>query len=78
MAFEGEDGVRVRLRTPDLTEELVRFLRRLGWPAREVDYGLVEVDADGGLDEEQLAGYLRIWRRVHPRAAVELETASAL
>ena len=68
----------VRLRTPDLTEELVRFLRRMGWRAAEIDYGLVLVDPDGDVDESQLDGYLRIWRRVHPRAAVELEVASGL
>jgi hypothetical protein len=70
--------VRIRLRTPDLTEELVRFLRRMGWPAAEVDYGLVEVQPHGGGDESQLDAYLRIWRRVHPRATVELEVASGL
>jgi hypothetical protein len=61
-----------------LTEELVRFLRRMGWPAQEVDYGLVEVDPREDVDRSQLDAYLRIWRRVHPRAAVELEIASGL
>lgn len=71
--------MRIRLRTPDLTEDLVRFLRRMGWPAREVDYGVVAVEPHGEADEpEQLDAHLRIWRRVHPRATVELDAAAQL
>jgi hypothetical protein len=65
---------RVRLRTPALTEELVRFLRRLGYGAREVDYGLVEV-ASGGLGRARLREHLEIWQRVHGLAALDLEAA---
>ena len=68
----------VRLRTPDLTEELVRFLRRMGLRAREVGYGLVEVESPAGVDQSHLEGYLRIWQRVHARATVELELAPGL
>ena len=46
----------IRLRTPDLTEELVRFLSRMGYRAREVDYGVVAVDGDADRDGEQLLG----------------------
>ena len=67
----------IRLKTPDLTEELVRFLGRLGMPAREVDYGLVEVDSTVGVDEVHHAGCLRIWERVNARATVVLELAPA-
>jgi ribosomal protein S16 len=63
----------VRLRTPDLTEELVRFLSRMGYRAREVDYGVVAVDADADRDGEHLLGYLRVWQRVNARAAFEVE-----
>ena len=68
----------VRLRTPDLTEELVRFLSRMGYRAHEVDYGVVAVDAAEGHDEEHLLGYLRIWQRVHARAAFEVEGEPAV
>lgn len=64
----------VRLRTPDLTEELVRFLRRMGYMAHEVDYGVVAVGGDD-VDRAQLRDYLRIWQRVNARAAVELDAA---
>jgi hypothetical protein len=74
MAFLADTSLRVRLRTPDLTEELVRFLRRMGYTAREVDYGVVSVEGDA-LDRSHLSDYLRIWQRVHVRAAVELEAA---
>ena len=74
MALLAETSVRVRLRTPDLTEELVRFLRRMGYTAREVDYGVVAVESDA-LDRAHLRDYLRIWQRVHVRAAVELDAA---
>ena len=67
----------IRLRTPDLTEELVRFLSRMGYRAREVDYGVVAVDGDADRDGEQLLGYLRVWQRVHARAAFELEGETA-
>jgi hypothetical protein len=70
--------VLITLRTPDLTEELVRFLRGMGYRALEVDYGVVEVEADadrGG--PSQLDAYLRIWQQVHSRAAFELAPARA-
>jgi hypothetical protein len=70
--------VRIRLRTPDLTEELVRFLRRMGFDAGEVDYGVVAVEplGEAALDEASVDAYIRIWQRVHARAAVELEPAA--
>ena len=74
MAFLADNPVRVRLRTPDLTEELVRFLRRMGYSAREVDYGVVDVESEA-LDRAHLRDYLQIWQRVHVRAAVELDAA---
>jgi hypothetical protein len=74
MTSIAERFVHVRLHTPDLTEELVRFLRHMGLAAREVDYGVVEVVIDG-LDADQLRDYLRIWQGVHVRAAVELDAA---
>lgn len=64
----------VRLHTPDLTEELVRFLRRMGYTAREVDYGVVAVGGDDA-DHAHLRDYLRIWQGVNVRAAVELDAA---
>ena len=76
MSSIAEHFVLVRLRTPDLTEELVRFLRRMSFPAREVDYGVVEVEADVA-DQGQLRDYLRIWQGVNARAAVELELDAA-
>ena len=63
----------VRLRTPDLTEELVRFLSRMGYRALEVDYGVVAVETNADRDGEHLLGYLRVWQRVNARAAFELE-----
>ena len=74
MAPLAQSTARVRLRTPDLTEELVRFLRRMGYAAHEVDYGVVAVDVDD-VDRAQLRDYLRIWQRVNARAAVELDAA---
>ena len=67
----------IRLRTPDLTEELVRFLSRMGYRASEVDYGVVAVDAAADRDGEHLLGYLRVWQRVHPRASFEVEGETA-
>ena len=69
--------MRIKLGTPDLTEELVRFLRRMGYRAHEVDYGVVEVDADAAGSESQLDSYLRIWQQVHSRADLELDPARA-
>ena len=74
MAPTTDPSALVRLGTPDLTEELVRFLRRMGYRAREVDYGVVAVDA-ADFDPVQLSDYLRIWQRVHARATVELDAA---
>ena len=56
----------------------MRFLRRMGFSADEVDYGVVAVepDADTELDATSLVAYLRIWQRVHARATVELEPAA--
>jgi hypothetical protein len=56
----------------------VRFLRRMGFSADEVDYGVVAVEphVDADLDAASLDGYLRIWQRVHARAAVDLEPAA--
>jgi hypothetical protein len=76
MAASAQQILHVRLRTPDLTEELVRFLRRMGYPAREVDYGLVAVESDGA-GRAHLCDYLRIWQRVNARGAVELVPAPA-
>ena len=76
MASSAHETLHVRLRTPDLTEELVRFLRRMGYPAREVDYGLVAVESDGD-GRAHLGDYLRIWQRVNTRAAAELVPAPA-
>ena len=67
----------IRLRTPDLTEELVRYLGRMGFRAREVDYGVVEVQTGPGLTEAHLGSYLRIWERVNARGAAELELVAA-
>jgi hypothetical protein len=69
--------VRIKLGTPDLTEELVRFLRRMGYRAHEVDYGVVEVEADAAGGKSQLDSYLRIWQQVHSRADFELDPARA-
>ena len=69
--------MRIRLQTPDLTEELVRFLRRLGFRAHEIDYGVVAVEPDGERSDAHLGAYLRIWQRVNSRAAFELETRAA-
>jgi hypothetical protein len=74
MAPLAQSTAHVRLRTPDLTEELVRFLRRLGYTAREVDYGVVAVDGED-VDRGHLRDYLRIWQGVNTRAAVELDAA---
>jgi hypothetical protein len=74
MAFLAPSTAHIRLRTPDLTEELVRFLRRMGYAASEVDYGVVAVDGDE-VDRAHLRDYLRIWQRVNARAAVELDAA---
>ena len=74
MAPLAQSTTHVRLRTPDLTEELVRFLRRLGYTAREVDYGVVAVGGDD-VDRAHLSDYLRIWQGVNARAAVELDAA---
>jgi hypothetical protein len=68
--------VHIRLRTPDLTEELVRFLRRMGFCAREIDYGVVAVEPDEER-HSRLDEYLRIWQQVHVRAAFELEPRAA-
>lgn len=67
----------IKLGTPDLTEELVRFLRRMGYRAHEVDYGVVEVEADDAGGEAQLDSYLRIWQQVHSRADFELDPVRA-
>jgi hypothetical protein len=69
--------VQIRLRTPDLTEELVRFLRRMGFRAREIDYGVVAVEPDGERNDSHLDAYLRIWQQVHARATLELEPRAA-
>jgi hypothetical protein len=69
--------VQIRLRTPDLTEELVRFLRRMGFRAREIDYGVVAVESDGERSDSHLAAYLRIWQQVHVRGALDLEPRAA-
>jgi hypothetical protein len=69
--------VHIRLRTPDLTEELVRFLRRMGFRAREIDYGVVAVEPDEKRGHARLDEYLRIWQQVHVRAAFELEPRAA-
>ena len=55
----------------------MRFLRRMGFSADEVDYGVVAVEplVDADVDAASLDAYLRIWQRVHARAAVELEPA---
>ena len=74
MAPLAQSIAHVRLRTPDLTEELVRFLRRMGYTAREVDYGVVAVGADEA-DRAHLRDHLRIWQGVNARAAVELDAA---
>ena len=74
MATLAQPLAHVRLRTPDLTEELVRFLRRMGYTAREVDYGVVAVESDD-VDRAHLRDYLRIWQGVNARAAVELDAA---
>jgi len=74
MAPLAQSTTHVRLRTPDLTEELVRFLRRLGYTAREVDYGVVAVGGDD-VDRAHLSDYLRIWQGVNARADVELDAA---
>ena len=66
-------SMRVRVRTPALTEELVRFLRRMGVRATEVDYGIVAVEPSAAVTEASVRDYLRIWQGVHARAAVELE-----
>ena len=71
------ESVHIRLQTPDLTEELVRFLRRMGFRAHEIDYGVVAVEPDRERSEAHLDAYLRIWQRVHSRAAFELETRAA-
>ena len=55
-------------------EELVRFLRRMGYTAREVDYGVVAVESDD-VDRAHLRDYLRIWQGVNGRAAVDLDAA---
>jgi hypothetical protein len=68
--------MRIRLRTPNLTEELVRFLRRMGVRAEEVDYGVVAIASNSSVDEMSLRAYLRIWQGVHDRAAVEVEPAT--
>jgi hypothetical protein len=49
----------------------------MGFRAREVDYGVVEVESAADIDESHLDGYLGIWRRVHARATVEVELASS-
>jgi hypothetical protein len=69
--------VHIRLRTPDLTEELVRFLRRMGFRAREIDYGVVAVETDAERGHSHLDAYLRIWQQVHVRAAFELDVRAA-
>jgi hypothetical protein len=67
--------VHIRLRTPDLTEELVRFLRRMGFRAREIDYGVVAVEPNDDRRDSHLDAYLRIWQQVHVRGALELDPA---
>ncbi len=67
----------IRLRTPDLTEELVRFLRRMGLHAREIDYGVVAVESDGERTAKEVREYLRVWQQVHVRADFDLEPLAA-
>jgi hypothetical protein len=76
MPPHGNASLRIRVRTPALTEELVRFLRRMGVRAAEVDYGIVAVEPSAAVDEASVRDYLRIWQGVHARAAVELEPAA--
>ena len=56
------------LDAPRLTEELVRYLRRLGFDAREVDYAVIEVES--ATREVDLDACLAIWERVHAPARV--------
>jgi len=56
----------VVLDVPARTEDLVRYLRRLGFAAEEVDYGVLAIDGPRRGGELDLDACLGIWERVHP------------
>ena len=65
----------VRLRMPSLTEELVRYLRRMGFGASEVDYGVVEIERGARSGVADVEACLAIWQRLHEPARFERELA---
>jgi len=65
----------VRLRMPSLTEELVRYLRRMGFRATEIDYGVVEIERGTRSGEADVEACLAIWQRLHEPARFERELA---
>ncbi len=56
---------------PAHVESLVRFLRRMGFPADEVDYAVVEVKAEGAA-RLKVARYLRVWESVESAREVKI------
>ena len=56
---------------PAHVESLLRFLRRMGFGAQEVDYAVVEVEAEGAA-RLKVVPYLRIWESVESEREVKI------
>ena len=61
--------MRLLLRDPDYTDQLVAFLRSVGQEPVVNGPGQIEVDAPS----EELDAYLRVWRVMHPEVNIELD-----
>ena len=60
--------MRLLLRDPDFTDQLVAFLRSVGQLPVVSGPGQIEVEAPS----EELDAYLRVWRVMHPDVEVKL------
>jgi hypothetical protein len=69
--------VEIQLNRSVLTEDLLRFLRSLGYEAEECGYALVRVDV-GELDDPRLDLHLRLWEAARPaeEAAVQVHVVA--
>jgi hypothetical protein len=61
--------LRLLLRDPEFTDRLAAYLRSVGQEPRVLEQGRIEVDAPA----DETDAYLRVWKVMHPGAAVELE-----
>ena len=60
--------MRLLIHDPSYTDRLAAFLRSVGQRPRVSSVGEIEVDAP----DEELDAYLRVWKVMHPDAAVQV------